>query len=82
MVHPGLDGLAQWNVLQLERLWPAGLFGCTSMGYQRVIVPVGKTIAAIFTPDHRAVTPDLVGNLGMTQAGMQTPVDLDTLLLN
>jgi hypothetical protein len=50
------------------------------MGRQGVIVPVGKTIAAIFTPDHRPVTPDFLGDLGVAEPSMQTPVDLHALL--
>jgi hypothetical protein len=49
------------------------------MGEQRVIVPIGKTVTFVFTPDDRAIAPDAYSDFGEAQAGVAAPHHLDAL---
>ena len=49
------------------------------MGHQGVIVPIRKTIAVVFTPNHRAVAPDAFADFGEAQAGVKAAHDLHAL---
>jgi hypothetical protein len=49
------------------------------VSHQRVIVPIGKTVAPVFAPDHRAVAVDAAGDFGEAQPSVEAPHDLHAL---
>jgi hypothetical protein len=65
---------------RFKRFGPAGSLCCSSMSQPGVIVPIGIAVAAYFTPDNRAVTPDPLTDLGITGASVKATHDLDAFI--
>jgi hypothetical protein len=80
VIHPRFNRRAQPMIAEFEGLGTAGLSGREHISHQGVIVAVGKTIAVILAPDHRAVTPDPVADLGETQTPVAATHDLHAFL--
>jgi hypothetical protein len=76
IVHPILDRRTQRMAAQLEYLGPARFLGRKGVGHQSVIVPTGKTVTLILPPDHRAIPPDAVRDLGEAEARVAATHDL------